>query len=109
MCVEEGWAEQLADPSHSEHGSPVVILIASSAIGANNLAKQLPALNKVGPCLNWVLNMKSLPSACWMVVQPIEGTPCVHQKLLLKRVAGECRSSTPLVAEGGEEQHTCST
>ena len=67
MSVEKGWAEQLANPSHSEHGSPVVILVASSAIGANNLAKQLPALNKVRPCLNCVLNIDCLPSAVWMV------------------------------------------
>ena len=86
MGVEEGWAEQLANPLHSEHGSPVVILVASSAMGANNLAKQLPALNKVGPCLNCVLDMDYLPSAGWMVVQPLEMTAFVHQKLLLMSV-----------------------
>jgi hypothetical protein len=41
------WGERLSDPQGYPNGSPFVIMVASSAVAANDLAKMLPNLNKV--------------------------------------------------------------
>jgi len=40
------WGERLSDPQGHPNGSPLVILVSSSAVAANDLAKMLPNLNK---------------------------------------------------------------
>ena len=52
LCAaHHGWGARLADPQGHPNGSPLVILVASSAVAANDLAKLLPKLNKVQPPL----------------------------------------------------------
>lgn len=42
------WRQHLGSDAQRPHGSPNVLLIASSAAGANDLIKQLPSLHQVG-------------------------------------------------------------
>ena len=48
--MREGLGQELMKAESSIHGSPYVIIIASSAVGANNYVKKLHILNRVRTC-----------------------------------------------------------
>ena len=47
LTFKPSWRNELLNRSYEHRGSPLVLLIAASAVQANNLAKQLPTINKV--------------------------------------------------------------